>query len=218
VPNPNADMIPDNRSTSRFADGADAAAAITAGFIGAAPAATATRFVAAETAGAERASAEPALALPVFDPVLAVASAETGPALPLLAAGLVPAEAGAALLAPVVSSPARAAIEVVLSVLTAELVLSAERVLVRCPTFAPPPASEPADALRLTVGPLVEERRVFFDGALAEEMSLADEGCSLLEEDLVEGALSAWATPDPPASAAPTPRVSAPTPSQVDNS
>jgi hypothetical protein len=98
-------------------------------------------------------------------------------------------------------------------------VLAAERALVRCRTSAPPPASEPAVELRLPVGPLVEESRVLFDGPLDVEMSLADdEGCPLLDEDLAEGALSAWATPDPPASAAPTPRVSAPAPSQVDNS
>jgi hypothetical protein len=61
---------------------------------------------------------------------------------------------------------------------------------------------------------VVEGGAILLDG-LTEEVVRA---WPLDEEELPDLALSAWATPDPAVSAAPTPKVGAPAPSQADNS
>ena len=73
----------------------------------------------------------------------------------------------------------------------------------------------------LLSGPLAELlARLLADGVLAwplddEELPLDEEELSPDDEEPSDPALSAWATPDPPASAAPTPNVTAPAPSHA---
>jgi len=198
--NPNTDSAPANRPTTGFAATARGAAAI-AGVTGTARAVAEIRVVAAEGAEGERVSVESMLALLPVDPVLPVGRV------------VVTAEAA--------SSRTPCSVVSVLAWLPVlpepEPVLAAGRVRgLTVALVVDVPAA--AAAVELTRRPVEPAGAILPDRLLDAELSPTDDAellALLGGEELFGAAPSAWAIPDPLASAAPTPRVIAPAPSQA---